>query len=743
MTMRILIRKAVEVIKEVLNVHPGSIGYSGGKDSSVLVSLTFIAARELAEAGETVMPIFVMHADTEIENPSIAHHNRLEIRKIRDFAEKHSLPVSVEIGRPTTASSWLNRTVGQGKLPVWPGDKQDCTEEYKLKVQRRLRNKVMKKIAELTKEKPVVMTGVRFEESTQREKKMRERGDNASEVIVTKGNELYLAPIANWTEDDIWNFIAIAGQGKAFDNYTDFQMTMDVYGAASPASCPVLGDEILGETKRVRGGCGSRFGCWACAYVGVDRSMVNLIQNQPATYGYMRYLNAIQNWLSAIRYDFDSRSWLPRSINKAGYIRVQPDLLGPRQMEALFRYVVTADVIEAEDAEKNRDEPRFQTADLQKVIAVDASWSQLGFFPPFHAIKLYKDIVEGGERYFAPKIESFPRVQRPSARYVYVGNIWEDESVHHKHLLTFDELRNLGGIDTLADLFAQEVNPCRITHNTDNTFSVDKEAAELFMYFEADRQIEAHHKNWEERANWSRDITEGYKYYLRTGIIALAKGRQEKSSAEILRRTYFRDALGLCGPDIDVSVLLEKSISQSEMDAIMDEVKAKEASQKKAEEDRIADLDAFNGTEAGQYQLRIAKMIEAAHRVELCYQRIIQSEAYLALSKADGHSPVFDGVNYADLLFLAQKELKKSTRKWVRNAEMMSVFEERRKAMYSLAIKVLDNNYQILPEGWFTLIFLRSWSRSAKAKKAIIDTRANWKKQMMGDNNCQMELFAA
>jgi len=731
------INQAIATLKEILVHHPVTLGFSGGKDSSVCAVLIVEAAKQLIESDQKVMPIFFMHSDTEIENPAVSSCAKNEIRKIEAFAASHNLPLRVMIGHPNLASSFAMRVIGSGKLAVYPGDKQDCTQEYKITPQNRLRALVKKEIEAITDRAPVIMTGVRFEESAQREAKMKARGDNAEEMIVNKDGQLYLAPIADWTTADVFGLLQIAGEG-VIDTYSDFEDVESLYADAAPSSCPVIGDELLGDVKASRGGCGSRFGCWACTYVGSsDKSMVNLITNEPETYGFMKHLNAIQAWLSAIRYDYTSRSWLPRSINDAGFIRIQPDLYGPKQIEDLFRFVVTADVVEQEAAAALNQAPRFRTIDEQKLIGIDASWSQLGFFPPFHAIKVYKDIVEKGERFFAPKINAFPRVPRPAARFAFIGNDWMDENISAKALLSLGEHRFVGGLDSTAELFVSETNDCAQSINTDTAFSVDEEGAALFMDLEADRMIASHHDTWSSKDVWNRDITEGYKFYLRMGIISLAKGSQESVAFKILRRTYFRDSLGLCGPDADVRGLLAQSISQSEMDNVMREHKKATM----AEIDAVNAFQAWLNTDKGRVYQRTVDLSELKERTELIVSRIIQSEAYLAYATAQKDSSIFDGVDYRAFLALAKDELTKLSRAWENDVDAMRVIEQQRAGMFQKATDFLAGKDVKAPSGWFTLSLLRQFASDTATIQRIAGSWEFQANHVMFEE--QSDLFAA
>ena len=118
--------------------------WSGGKDSSVTLSLILNAAREWVEEGHPTPTIIVTHGRTGIDNPVVEAYAFEEMARIEDFGRRHGVDVRVEVAEPAIGETYAYRTVGQGKLPVFPGDKRDCADAMKIKPQKRLRRHLLK-----------------------------------------------------------------------------------------------------------------------------------------------------------------------------------------------------------------------------------------------------------------------------------------------------------------------------------------------------------------------------------------------------------------------------------------------------------------------------------------------------------------------------------------------------------------------------------------------------------------------
>lgn len=188
---------AMRVIDGLMDTgSPTVMGWSSGKDSSVLVSLVLTVAVERTKAGLPVPQMLVVHTDTGVESPAVRLLADGELAKMSAFASEHGLPLEIRVGKPSLYTSWPVRVIGGRALPSFPTGAADCSKDWKVDTGNRLMDEVF---AELRKDKtaaqPVVMTGVRLDESATREANIRARGESASEIWTNAKGRLGLSPI--------------------------------------------------------------------------------------------------------------------------------------------------------------------------------------------------------------------------------------------------------------------------------------------------------------------------------------------------------------------------------------------------------------------------------------------------------------------------------------------------------------------------------------------------------------------
>ncbi len=535
--------------------------WSAGKDSSVVLNLLLNAAAKMKAAGETVPPIVVTHADTMVENPEMTLYARNEMIQIRAFAKRHGLDVTIEVATPNLTNQWAVRVIGGRALPPFPGTNRDCTLDWKINPMKKLRKSVLKHLAKRAgseagpQAEPVVLIGTRYEESEERARNMRERGE--SDVQVRRGidengkpSNLFLSPIAWWTTDDVWEYLGMARAG-AIEGYSDFEDTFRIYADSMGTSCVIVAEDMSKDLKSSKA-CGARTGCSVCTVASTDQSMENMLSGDER-YGYMRGLNKLRNFLAATRWDMGRRSWLGRTI-KEGYVRIGPDAYSPGMMEELLQYALTIDVREREASAAEGVAPRFQLINIEQLFAIDAMWSLQAFHRPFHALKIYEDVMAGA-RYEIPEVAAFPRQPEMPVRYLWVGRDWEDGE-RNRYTGLNSALLELTSVDGGACMGTHELADGRtvMSVNTGALMEIDVEAA-FFVLDDIDRLMAIHD---DPRSH----PTEAYHYYLRLGLLSLKSGMQGEVD-EILRRSDFKVRNGLNG-EISWKALWDRALTAAE-----------------------------------------------------------------------------------------------------------------------------------------------------------------------------------
>ena len=233
---------------------PWVIGFSGGKDSTVVLQLIWQAIAKLP-VDQREKPIYVISSDTLVENPILVERLELTIERINETAKKQNMPfVAQLVQRPTKDSFWVC-LIGKG----YPAPNQSfrwCTQRLKIDPS----NRFIKEVGDC-----ILVLGVRSDESITRKRSIEKHsieGQLLKEHKIT-GVDVY-APIENWVTADVWTYLQ-SEKNPWGDNNNDLY---EIYSVGD--SCPFTVDRASG--------CGNnRFGCWTCTLIKTDKSMEDLI----------------------------------------------------------------------------------------------------------------------------------------------------------------------------------------------------------------------------------------------------------------------------------------------------------------------------------------------------------------------------------------------------------------------------------------------------------------------------------
>lgn len=501
------------------------VAFSSGKDSSALANLVLNTAREMRESGEAVTPIIVVHSDTEVEQPEVSALARSELAKMERFARTHGLELEVRIGKPVLSSSWAVRILGGRGLPSFPDGRNDCSVNWKVDVNTKLLEQAYRDLGQREGVSDVVvMTGVRQDESSVRNQRIKLRGEVAEGVWENEAGKLRASPILDFSVDDVWEYLGYCAAGVE-PSYSDFADVMQIYASAGGSSCVVVADMKMAGAQKA---CGSRFGCWACVKVASDQSMDNMIAGDALRYGYLKPLADLRNYISKTQYDWSKRQFVGRTIDADGYIAIGADTYSPDMLADLLAFTLTAQV-----------ESGVSVINYQHLVGIDARWSLYGLHPPFTALKIYFEVM-GGKRRRAPDVVRHPKTPVPKIGKLFVGRQWE----------VIDGPNSLSGLrDASRELHAEHCGLDLKTLNNGNIviddessegMEVDEEGAADFVEFCGEEMVEQYCRP--DFPDWAA----GYMTYLGYGTIQIAKGRSTQIDA-ILRRTRWRQAHNLHG----------------------------------------------------------------------------------------------------------------------------------------------------------------------------------------------------
>lgn len=357
---------------------PWIIGFSGGKDSTVLLTLVWIALRRIRENVEVPFqlkrPVYVVCNDTMVENPVISSYVENVLAKIESAARDQDLPVFVKKTTPKLDESFWVNVIGKG-YPVPNSTFRWCTDKLKI---RPTSSFLHEQIDE--KGEAVVLLGTRYDESKTRERSIKKHeiaGQRLSKHP-TDLNTWVFAPIKELYLEEVWYIINTIESPWGFDNNILFQIYADA--SADDYECPTV------VTNKEHKSCGqSRFGCWTCTVVKEDKSLAALVDKGQ---DWMAPLVEFRNKLVQGRNLHENRMNITRNGVKA--VTEEGKNLGTYRPE--YRAKLLRELLEKQK-EVQSSHPDVRLISNQELIAIQVTWNRDGFFDK-HVGEIYKAIYD-------------------------------------------------------------------------------------------------------------------------------------------------------------------------------------------------------------------------------------------------------------------------------------------------------------------------------------------------------------
>jgi DNA sulfur modification protein DndC len=184
------------------NLRPWIIGFSGGKDSTALLQLVWLALEQVP-ADLRKREIHVICNDTLVENPIIQEYVDDILQKIEQTAVQRGLPVTVEKTIPRLEDSFWVNVIGRG-YPVPNNTFRWCTDRMKIKPTSRY---IIEQVAE--NGEAIILVGTRRSESITRAnsiKKHEIRGKRLTKHPHHTNTFVY-SPIKELMLEEVWYII--------------------------------------------------------------------------------------------------------------------------------------------------------------------------------------------------------------------------------------------------------------------------------------------------------------------------------------------------------------------------------------------------------------------------------------------------------------------------------------------------------------------------------------------------------
>ena len=358
---------------------PWIIGFSGGKDSTVLLTLVWMSLQKLKETipdYKFKREVYVVCNDTLVENPIITSYVEDVLAYIEKSALEQNLPVKVKKTTPKLDESFWINVIGKG-YPVPNNTFRWCTDRLKI---RPTSNFLHEQIDE--KGEAIVLLGTRYDESKTRELsiKKHEIANQRLSPHNSSPNTKTYSPIKELQLEEIWYIINTFPSPWNFDNSILFKIYSDA--SSDDYECPTV------VTTKEHKSCGqSRFGCWTCTVVKKDKSMSSLIENG-------------QKWLSPLLKFRDQLqqerniSGNRQSTRRNGQIAVSEDGTNQGNYTPNYRYSILKRLLNIQK-EVKKTKPYINLITNQELIAIQVLWNRDLIFEKTVS-KLYKEIF-GGE----------------------------------------------------------------------------------------------------------------------------------------------------------------------------------------------------------------------------------------------------------------------------------------------------------------------------------------------------------
>jgi len=257
-----------EIQRSVQNLYledprPWLVGFSGGKDSTMVASLIFDAVLSVPP-GQRTKPISVLCTDTRVEIPAIVELVETNLAKMRKFSEENGLNIDINLLRPPAEQSFWTNIIGRGYPPPnrtfrW------CTQRMKIDPVSRFVEQRIGRWGEA-----ILHLGARRAESASRAQTMAGRETRSG---LRKHEDLPRVWISNpiefLTTEEVWAYLLQHPNPWGSDNRALFKL----YSNAAGGECPLVLDKTTPS-------CGnSRFGCWTCTVVEKDKASEGLLSS--------------------------------------------------------------------------------------------------------------------------------------------------------------------------------------------------------------------------------------------------------------------------------------------------------------------------------------------------------------------------------------------------------------------------------------------------------------------------------
>lgn len=372
-----MIQEYIDIKEEMKKVYlhdnrPWMIGYSGGKDSTLLCQLVFEMLEELPEENRN-KKVYIVTSDTLVENPIVKNYMHKMNKAINEASQQKKLNVEAHMLYPETKNTFWSLVIGLGYPTPEPPGFRWCTERLKINPSNAFTYNTIKKDGEI-----VILLGVRKAESASRSRSISSREIEGK--LLTRHDQIAKAyvysPLSEIRNENVWEYL-LQGDGMSPWN-TDNKYLYSLYqGEALGEEDSVVG-QVNKDNMKVTGN--SRFGCWICTMVKEDKSLKNFIDHGATE---LIPLRDFRNWLVELRSDVNARDY--RRRNGTVYLMSNGEFgRGPFTMETRKEILRRLLKLEMETG--------FELITIQELKMIDKMWEDEGDLSRRALVDTYYDV---------------------------------------------------------------------------------------------------------------------------------------------------------------------------------------------------------------------------------------------------------------------------------------------------------------------------------------------------------------
>lgn len=302
------------------DTRPWMIGFSGGKDSTMLVCLVMEMLKRLPREKRN-KTVYIVSSDTMVENPIVRDYMHRMSNMINSNCAE--LNIRADIIYPKVEDTFWTKVIGLGyPTPEAPGFRW-CTERLKIHPMNAYTLDTIRNNGEV-----ILLLGVRKAESTYRANNIKAREIEGKLLVPHNDieNAYVYNPLTEIPNEEVWKFLL---KGDAISPWgSDNKYLFSLYQGENMGEEQSVMGEIDKDKIPVTGN--SRFGCWICTMVKEDKSLKAFIDRGET---WLVPLRDYRNWLVEMRANPDAREKKRRN----GTMYRKPDGtigLGPFTMDA-------------------------------------------------------------------------------------------------------------------------------------------------------------------------------------------------------------------------------------------------------------------------------------------------------------------------------------------------------------------------------------------------------------------------